>query len=353
MKQMKIACLCSGGVDSSVALTMLKNEGHDVTAFYIKIWLEDKYAELGECPWEEDLKYVEGVCNQLDVPLKIVSLQKEYWDEVVNYTINEVKEGRTPNPDMLCNKRIKFGEFFKHVDFSKYDFVASGHYAQNKIIDGKNFLIQSPDPVKDQTYFLAMLSKKQLEKILFPIGHLNKTEVRELADKFNLPNKDRKDSQGICFLGKIKFKEFVKAHVGEKEGNIVEFETGKILGKHPGFYFFTIGQREGLFLHAGPWYVVDKNPGTNEVFVSNNPPSKHEGVDQFMIGDVNWITKPEKEQLQVKVRHGPQKYDCTIKRVSDKFEVVINGKDQGIASGQFAVFYDNDVCLGGGVILEK
>jgi len=345
---MKIAMLVSGGVDSSVSLKLLKDQGHDVHAFYIKIWLEDKFAELGACPWEEDLQYVRATCKQLDVPLQVISLQKEYWDEVIAYTIKEVKAGRTPNPDVLCNQRIKFGRFYEAI--KGYDKVASGHYAQTRVADGKTQLICAPDPVKDQTYFLAMLSQDQLHRALFPIGHLMKEEVRKLARDFDLPAKNRKDSQGICFLGKIKFREFVKAHVGEKPGDIVEKKTQKKLGTHPGFYFFTIGQREGLGLHGGPWYVVEKDVEKNIVFVSNKPPAEHEGIDWFMIDSPNWIASPPSEaRLEVKVRHSPNRRECVL----NENIVTITGKDEGIAPGQFAVFYENDVCLGGARILKS
>jgi len=206
---MKIAVLLSGGVDSSVALRVLKDQGHDLTAFYLKIWLQDEYSFLGECPWEEDLKYARAVCEQADVPLEIISLQDEYWDTVVNYTIEEVKEGRTPNPDVYCNSLIKFGEFYEKID-SSFEKVASGHYAQVNKENDKIKLFRSPDLIKDQTYFLAYLTQQQLSRALFPIGKFMKKEIRELAKKYQLPTMERKDSQGICFLGQVKFKEFIK-----------------------------------------------------------------------------------------------------------------------------------------------
>ena len=227
---MKIAVLVSGGVDSSVVLKLLKDEGkHELTAYYLQIWLEDELSFLGECPWEEDLSYVRQVCEQLDVPLKIVPLQKEYRERVVSYVIDELNNGRTPSPDILCNERVKFGAFFDAIDES-YDKVASGHYAQVIEKEGHFELHRAPDPVKDQTYFLSSLRQDQLARALFPIGHLEKHEVRDLAESFDLPNKSRKDSQGICFLGKIKYSDFVKFHMGEKEGEVVELETGKVMG---------------------------------------------------------------------------------------------------------------------------
>src|SRR3990170_4498920 len=195
---MKIAVLLSGGVDSSVALRLLQKEGHDLTAFYLKIWLQDEFSFLGDCPWEEDLEYARGVCDQAEVTLEVLPLQDEYWEHVVSYTISEIKEGRTPNPDIFCNKLIKFGQFYDKID-SSFEKVASGHYA-NVIFNGdskKYFLTQSPDPVKDQTYFLAYLTQQQLSRALFPIGEYDKKQIRKLAEEFKLPNKNRKDSQGI------------------------------------------------------------------------------------------------------------------------------------------------------------
>ena len=349
---MKIAVLVSGGVDSSVALSLLKKQGHDLTAFYLKIWLEDELSFLGTCPWQEDLKYVKAVCRKLRVPLKVISLQKEYWKNVVSYTLREIKAGRTPNPDMMCNQVIKFGLFYKKIN-KEFDKVATGHYAQVKENKGIFYLSRSPDPVKDQTYFLADLSQKQLARALFPIGKYTKSEVRKLAYKFDLPNKDRKDSQGICFLGQIKFKEFVKHHLGEKRGDVVEYETGKKVGNHDGCWFFTIGQRRGLALGHGPWYVVKKNIRKNIVYVSNRFEKLEKERSLFFVGNFNWIIgKPKIKILHVKIRHGPKLYKCTIKfRKNQKIaDVKIKGRDQGLAPGQFAVFYDGKVCLGGGVI---
>ncbi|RPI61060.1 MAG: tRNA 2-thiouridine(34) synthase MnmA, partial [Ignavibacteriales bacterium] len=263
---MKVAVLLSGGVDSSVALRLLKDEGFDVTAFYLKIWLQDEFSFLGDCPWEEDLEFARAVCKQADVPLEIINMQNEYWDSVVSYTISEIKEGRTPNPDMFCNRLIKFGQFINKIDES-FDKVASGHYAKIENINKKYILKTSPDPIKDQTYFLAYLTQHQLSRALFPIGTYKKKQIRELAHNYNLPNMVRKDSQGICFLGKIKFSDFIKHHLGELEGEIIDIDMNKVMGKHNGFYFYTIGQRSGLRLGGGPWYVVNKDVEKNIVYI--------------------------------------------------------------------------------------
>jgi tRNA-specific 2-thiouridylase len=350
---MKTAALISGGVDSSVALALLKEQGHSLTAFYLKIWLEDELAFMGTCPWEEDLSYVKAVCSQFNVPVEIVSLQQDYWDQVVSYTIAQIKAGRTPNPDILCNQRVKFGAFFGKIDNS-FEYVATGHYAQVDHSQETTKLLRSPDPIKDQTYFLSHLTQAQIARALFPIGHLHKHEVRELAVRFNLPTKDRKDSQGICFLGKLKFTEFIRYHVGDKEGYLVEFETGKKVGKHKGFWYYTIGQRQGIGLAGGPWYVVAKNTEENVVFVSRAYYSDDKNRRSFQIGSCNWISgsPSPKERLSVKMRHGQHINECSITKVGeDRYAIVLDERDQGIAPGQFAVLYDNQECLGGGVII--
>ena len=349
----KVAALVSGGVDSAVSLKLLKDQGHDVTAFYLKIWLDDELAYLGDCPWETDLAYVRKVCEPLAVPIEVVSLQKEYRDEVVSYVISEIKVGRTPNPDILCNQRIKFGLFLDKID-SSFEKVASGHYAQIRSKSDRVELFCSPDLVKDQTYFLSHLSQNQLKRVMFPVGHLTKSEVRDLAHKFDLPNKDRKDSQGICFLGKLKFRDFVKHHLGEKTGPMIEAETKETIGEHQGDGFYTIGQRQGLGLSGGPWYVVAKDIKKNVVYISRNYYSADKRRDTFMVKQHSWIAqkRPEKCDLQIKMRHGAHFYNCVVVFENNMAQVQLNGRDQGIASGQFAVFYDGDVCLGGGMIAQ-
>lgn len=360
----KIAVLVSGGVDSSVSLALLKSQGYDVTAFYLKIWLEDELSYLGDCPWQEDLNYVEAVCKKLDVPLKVVSLQKEYWDRVVTYTINEIKSGHTPNPDILCNSRVKFGAFLDAIDGS-YDKVATGHYAQVQQEGDKFQLFTSPDEIKDQTYFLSHLNQKQLSRAMFPIGHLQKSEVRLLAEKFDLPNKNRKDSQGICFLGKLKFSDFVKHHLGTKPGDLIELETGNKVGTHNGFWFYTIGQRQGVGLSGGPWYVAKKDPEKNLVYISKNYYSEDKVRNQFFATNLNWVGVSPfalslskgtngNTNLQVKLRHGAKMYECSIEQLANgNLSVKLKSNDQGIAAGQFAVFYKAGRCLGGGTIKSR
>lgn len=348
---MNVAVLLSGGVDSSVALNLLKNEGHSLTAFYLKIWLEDDLTFLGNCPWEEDLEYVRAVCNQLNIPLEIINMQQEYLDTVVEYTISELKQGNTPSPDIMCNLNIKFGLFFNKIS-KDFDKVASGHYAQIEEINSLYYLKENPDKVKDQTYFLSYLKQDQLKKILFPIGKYTKQQVRQLANQFNLPNKSRKDSQGICFLGKIKYNDFIKFHLGEKVGKIVEIETGKILGNHKGYWFHTIGQRSGLGLSGGPWYVIKKDIEGNVVYVSRNNQTEKVPHDKLKVLDINWIPyKPNFDSFEIKLRHGANKNIGVIEKIDNQYVILkLNEPDQGISNGQFAIFYKNGYCYGGGKI---
>jgi tRNA-specific 2-thiouridylase len=356
---MNIAVLLSGGVDSSVALRLLHEKGHQVTAFYLKIWLEDELAFLGDCPWDDDLQYARAVCEQIGVELQVVSMQKEYWNYVVSYVIDEVKVGRTPNPDVFCNKRIKFGMFLDYLNrehAGSFDKIASGHYAYIVHEGDLAHLKQTPDDIKDQTYFLSYLDQTQLQKLIFPIGHLAKHEVRVLAKQFDLPNKDRKDSQGICFLGKLKFSDFIKQYLGEKKGDMIEVETGAMMGTHNGFWFYTIGQRQGLGLAGGPWYVVAKNPATNTVYISRSYHADDKNRDSFMVHKMHWIlgAAPAKTVLDVKLRHGAYKHACTLTHTDDgRIFVQLASRDQGIAAGQFAVFYDGDECLGAGIIEQS
>ncbi len=348
---MKVAVLLSGGVDSSVALCLLKERGYELTAYYLKIWLEDELAFLGNCPWEEDLEYARGVCAKLNVPLQIINMQTEYLNTVVEYTISELKAGRTPSPDIMCNKNIKFGDFFNKIN-NDFDKVASGHYAQIEEINGKFYLKESPDRIKDQTYFLTYLNQFQLSKILFPIGQFTKLEVRELAHKYGLPTEKRKDSQGICFLGKIKYNDFIKFHLGEEKGDIIEVETNRIWGQHKGYWFHTIGQRTGLGLSGGPWYVVKKDIENNIVYISKNNQTEKISHTDLICTNINWIPEfSDANQFEIKLRHGAAKNLCTIEKIdNNSVKVRLFEPDQGISAGQFAIFYDKGYCLGGGVI---
>ena len=349
---MKIAVLLSGGVDSSLALALLsRDKSLDLKAYYLKIWLEEELAFLGDCPWESDLIYARKTCEKLDVPLEIMPLQSEYRKQIVEHALAELRRGRTPSPDIFCNQRIKFGTFYRRIE-DECDKIASGHYARiDESPDGPT-LRRAPDPIKDQTYFLSNLSRAQLGRALFPIGHLHKHEVRELAAEYELPAKDRKDSQGICFLGKIDYRDFVRFHLGEKTGPIIEQATGEEKGQHHGFWFFTIGQRHGLRLGGGPWYVIDKDPKHNVVYIAHGDAPDRAGQNQLTVVQINWIADaPTQRQLSVKLRHGPAMNSCLAEPIGpDSARVVLDTPDPGIAPGQHAVFYDGEICLGGGVI---
>ena len=349
---MKLAVLLSGGVDSSVALSLLKDQGHQLTAFYLKVWLEDELSYLGNCPWEEDLGFSREVCTLLGVPLEVRSFQKPYWDRVVRYTLNELRKGRTPSPDIFCNKHIKFGAFLDAIGNS-YDAVASGHYAQVEHCEDGVRLKKSGDLIKDQTYFLSHLCQDQLERTVFPIGHLNKRQVREYAACLNLPNCDRKDSQGICFLGKIKYREFVRHHLGESEGSIIQRETNQVLGEHKGYWFYTIGQRQGLGLSHGPWFVQGKDIKRNIVYVSHTDTLLDKARREYAVGNIHWICGPPRRRvLHVKVRHSPEIFLAEVALENGKAKVQLERPEPGIAPGQVTVFYDREECIGGGTVLD-
>ena len=346
------AVLLSGGVDSSVALMRYLDQhgASGLRAYYLKIWLEDELASLGACPWEEDLAYVRAVVDRVGVPLEVVPLQREYFDRVVAYTIEELRAGRTPSPDLFCNQRIKFGAFLDYVDQAER--VITGHYA--RIERGTAVrLAMAPDPIKDQTYFLSELSPRQLARAEFPVGAMRKREVRALAARLDLPNRARPDSQGICFLGKIRYPEFVRHYLGTRTGTIRDSETGHALGTHPGVWFYTIGQRQGLGLGNGPWYVVDKAIDDNTLWVSHARSVRRFSRSRFSVGELNWLAgPPQSDRLKLKLRHGPDLIDCRIVAAGERCTVTIDRADRGVAAGQFAVFYDPPYCLGAGKILE-
>lgn len=349
---MRTAVLLSGGVDSSLALHRLQRSGdHRLQAFYLKIWLEDELSFLGDCPWEEDLRYVRACCRQLNVPLDIVPLQSEYREAVIEHALAELRRGHTPSPDIYCNRRIKFGAFLNGIG-PDFDFVATGHYAGRQERNGRNWLVCSPDAAKDQTYFLSRLNQEQLARILFPLGDLTKPEVRRLAAAAHLPTAQRPDSQGICFLGRIQYRDFIRFHLGERPGPIVDATTHTVLGEHQGYWFYTIGQRFGLGLGAGPWYVTGKDVDTNTVWVTHRDQPAARERWSFTATAVHWITgPPQTRTLEVKLRHGPQRTPCLIDTLpTGGLQVRLAQPDAGIAPGQHAVFYTGARCLGSGII---
>ena len=390
--RVKVAMLLSGGVDSSVALAILadQRDKYDVTAFYLKIWLEEELGDLlgQSCPWEDDVDICQQVCEQLDVPLEIVNLQQEYHQRVISYTLEESQKGRTPNPDIQCNSRIKFGVFYDYVITQRqFDYIASGHYAQTSTSsmpsenNHNKLLFRSPDAIKDQSYFLSALTPQQLSKILFPIGQYTKSKIREFATStYNLPNQQRPDSQGLCFLGKVKFDDFLKAYLGTQPGTVKDIFTQETIGQHEGLWYHTVGQRKGLgkalypkITSQGPWYVVAKDPQQNIIYVSNEYETNEQLIQprsQFSVEDILWISYPPALALNeennthqtircdMKIRHGPKIVQGTLQLVDDSKTVgniQLDVKDGGLAPGQFVAFYElnGDECFGSGVISEK
>ena len=354
---MNIAALVSGGVDSSVVVHQLKEMGYDPTIFYIRIGMEDENGYMG-CTAEEDIEITSFVAKKYGLKMETVSLQKEYWDNVVEYVIRTVRNGLTPNPDVMCNRLIKFGSFIDKYGY-EFDKIATGHYAQTYFENGKHYLGTALDPVKDQTDFLAQITYSQVSRLMFPIGHLMKSQVREIAVSQNLPSASRKDSQGICFLGKINYNDFIKRYLGEKEGKIIEKETGKILGTHRGFWFHTIGQRKGLGLGGGPWYVVAKDSAENIVYVSQGYDVETQYGKTVPLDDFNFITEnpwgdfTDPVDITFKIRHTPEFTKGKLfNEGNGSYRIESEDKIQGIAPGQYGVIYDlaHRICYGSGVI---
>ncbi len=355
---MKVAALISGGVDSAVAVHRLLELGHEPHLFYIRIGLDNGE---GDCSAEEDIEMCTLIANRYSLPFDVVSLHEEYWDNVMEYALRTVKEGLTPNPDIMCNKMIKFG-FFEQRWGHEFDMTATGHYASTTHIGDKVYLSTAVDPVKDQTDFLARISYDQLKHLMFPIGDLPKQRVREIAVETRMPNAYRKDSQGICFLGKINYNDFIRRHLGEKTGPIIEIETGRKLGEHHGYWFHTIGQRKGLGLSGGPWYVVKKNVHDNVIYVSNGYDCEKQYGRQIHLAEMHFISgnpwpgSTSEVDITFKNRHTPAFTPARLKKLDDgEYLIESTDKIQGIAPGQFAVIYDREarLCYGSGIITGR
>lgn len=351
-KRMKIAVLVSGGVDSAVAVDRLYKEGHDLHLFYIRIGSD---TGEGDCSMEEDIEICRLIAHKYGLPLDIVSLHEEYWDHVMEYALRTVKEGLTPNPDMMCNKLIKFG-FFEERWGKDFDKTATGHYAKVVMENGRYWLATAPDPVKDQTDFLSQISYQQLSHILFPLGDMTKAEVREAAAGAGLPNFNRKDSQGICFLGKIDYNDFIERHLGTRPGPIIELETGKKIGEHRGYWFHTIGQRKGLGLSGGPWYVVRKNVRDNAIYVSRGYDTQLQYGREINLCEMHWITEDPgtgESEVAFKNRHTPHFAHGRLITNGNGEGMILSAEDiQGIAPGQYVSIYTPDcrLCLGSAMI---
>ncbi len=352
---MNIAALVSGGVDSSVVVPLLKDQGYDPHIFYIKIGMNDDNEEW-DCPSEEDVEITTWIAKKYGCKFDIVDLQQEYFERVGRYTMETVRKGLTPNPDVMCNSMIKFGAFDEKAGYA-FDRIATGHYARQwQDENGICWLGTSPDPVKDQTDFLGRLNYHQLSKAMFPIGDMEKSEVRSIAESLNLPSATRHDSQGICFLGKINYNDYIRKYLGEREGDIVELETGKILGKHKGFWFHTIGQRKGLGLGGGPWFVIKKDVAENIIYVSKGYDPEAQYVDIIHLADLMTmnpaITFTDGEQIRFKIRHTPEFNTGILKLTPSGADIICDNAISGVAAGQFGIIYHrtDPVVLGSGVI---
>lgn len=371
-KKLKVFVGMSGGVDSSVSAALLKDAGFDVTGVFIKVW-KPEYTEparmldfSGGCTWKEDRLDAMRVCAKLGIPFLTLNLENEYKKDVVDYMISEYKAGRTPNPDVMCNKYIKFGGFFKKAMELGADYVATGHYARVRAKKGKTEMLAGKDNNKDQSYFLWTLTQKELSKTLFPIGDLEKPEVRKLALKYDLINATKKDSQGLCFMGKVDVKDFLKKYIREKEGDVID-EKGEKIGKHSGVFYFTLGERHGFKItkktpNDKPYYIIAKDFDENTLTVSEDLEKiKNENSKKVLLKSVNLISGDIKEgkKYQARIRYRQPLEPCSIKVQSlkskekskdTKIELHFINPQKSVTPGQSAVIYDGEICIGGGII---
>ena len=339
----------SGGVDSSVAAALLKEQGYSVVGVYMKNWTKSLPGFV--CPWKEDFQDAKRVAVQLGIDFKLFDFEKQYKQKVVDYMIDEYKAGRTPNPDIMCNQEVKFKLFLDTCLEDGADYIATGHYARVK--NGK--LYKAKDENKDQTYFLYRITGDALRHTLFPLGELTKPEVRRLAKKFGLVTAFKKESMGICFVGKVGIKEFLSQYVNTKPGKIFN-ESGEVVGEHEGAIFYTIGQRQGLGVGGGlPYYVTGKDMNMNEVYVTNDLGDKRLWHKRLNLSDVHWINDipKSKANIQVRTRHRAPLVDGTLDVVSkskDTLDLVLQDEIRAATPGQSAVIYRGNQVLGGGII---
>ncbi len=343
----------SGGVDSSVSAALLVEQGYEVTGVFIKVWEppQEKFQKV--CTWRDDRRDAMRVAAKLGIPFITIDLSAEYKQGVVDYMIAEYKAGRTPNPDVMCNKMVKFGAFYDWAMEQGADYVATGHYAQ--IINDS--LAVAVDLAKDQTYFIWNLFNDQLKHILFPIGKYKKSEVRTLATKFNLSTAQKKDSQGLCFIGKLDVKDFLKEFIEIKKGEVVD-EEGKVIGEHDGANFFTIGERHGFIITNKtptdrPYYVVAKNIAENRLIVSTRPQENIDRDNFINLEQVNWLGKPpvKNKNYTCRFRYRQPLTECYLEQRENIWSVKFETTPVNLTSGQSLVVYDGNICLGGGVIV--
>jgi tRNA-specific 2-thiouridylase len=352
-KDTRVVVGMSGGVDSSVAALLLKQQGYDVVGIFMKNW--DDTDENGVCTATEDYEDVIRVCNQLDIPYYAVNFEKQYWDKVFTYFLEEYKAGRTPNPDVMCNKEIKFKAFLDHAMSLGADYLATGHYAQVRENNGTYEMLRGVDQNKDQTYFLNQLTQDVLAKVMFPLGHIDKKQVRKIAEENGLATAKKKDSTGICFIGERNFKEFLSEYLPAQPGNM-ETLDGEVKGKHDGLMYYTLGQRQGLGIGGAgdPWFVVGKNVEDNILYVGQG--FHHEALysDGLIATKANWTSgyKPENAfECTAKFRYRQDDSKVTVYPLDDgRYKVMFHEPERAITPGQAVVFYQDEVCLGGATI---
>ncbi len=347
----------SGGVDSSVSAALLKQQGYSVVGVYMKNWTQDVAGV--ECPWKQDLADARAAAAVLDIPFKVFDFQAEYKQHVVDVMVAEYQAGRTPNPDVLCNQEIKFRLFLRTALSSGADLIATGHYARVEHATGSNVenrLLAARDRNKDQTYFLYRVSQDALGKTLFPLGELTKPEVRRLAAEFGLPTAKKPDSQGICFVGEVGLREFLRQYLEVAPGPVLDLTTGRQLGTHQGAVFYTTGQRHGLGIGGGqPYYVTGKDVATNTVYVAPGPATAVLDSTRATIAGAHWIGEPPQPRrtYQLRSRHRAGLIECQITPASGgAFAISLARPERALTPGQSAVIYDGEVVLGGGMLCE-
>lgn len=352
----KVVIGMSGGVDSSVAAILLKEQGYEVIGLFMRNWdsslngdfLGNPNLDNNICPQEQDYNDALEVCKKIDIPLHRIDFVKEYWDNVFEYFLDELKKGRTPNPDIMCNKYIKFDYFIKEAKRLGVDYIATGHYARIK--DGQ--LLRAIDTNKDQTYFLSQLSQEQLQNVLFPIGELTKPEVRQIAEKYGLITAKKKDSTGICFIGERNFRNFLKNYLPNQPGNIVNIETNEVMGTHIGLMYYTIGQRRGLDIGGTDerMFVVGKNMDENILYVAIGDKTNYLLSDSCIVDTINFNTEERPSHCTAKFRYRAEDYPVDLEYLENG-EICVKYKDvKSVTPGQACVFYDGEKCLGGGII---
>lgn len=360
ISQTRVIVGLSGGVDSSVAALLLQQQGYQVEGLFMQNWVEEGEAVF--CPADQDLQDARAVCEKLNIPLHTVCFAQQYWDRVFQYFLAEYAAGRTPNPDILCNKEIKFKAFLDYALSLGADFIATGHYARDVPQHGQQLLLKAKDLNKDQSYFLYTLQQEQLVKSLFPLGELTKPEVRELARAAGFVNHSKKDSTGICFIGERRFRDFLGEYLLARPGDI-ETTTGKKIGRHNGLMFYTLGQRQGLGIGGqkdgdhSPWYVIDKDLTRQVLIVAQAHDHPRLLSKTLTCQQLHWVagqgpTTPA--QINAKIRYRQTDAACTLDKIGDdEYQVAFDEPQWAVTPGQSVVFYQGDICLGGGVITSR